>query len=663
MPSGAEAEARDPVSVAPEDAKVTLSEEARRVLAQELILSLENHDQAMVSRVEMWSKIGDAYSLVADADTSGQMPNATRFVSEITRSHSNIAASRLRTSIFAATPLLRVEVWDDQADDEETAELVDEAAAVETFLDNYLMLDVDFKKFFRRAAARLSKTGAGVVEIEWQASRKSYWYKRTPKGDPERVDRGQGKLVFKMIRNEQCIFWPLSEPEIAKLSIAGYRTYNSPASFRLLASQLKLSPDITQRALDTAEVARSPSEQALERELEGKDINIREVFSMRGEVCTTLLNLQNYVLPGQTEPGNYRLFMNEQIQEILSITHNPRRCQRHNMFLLPYWEEDNCIWPSGVGHEVVYNQKADSSLMNMALDNLKVIGNVLRIVKAGRQAESMQDQLRPGGVIVTEEPDEDFRTESLGGDLTWILEMMQGNAHRATLNSSATPIEHGGGDPILKSGASPGSIAQLREGSGSKFGDVDESIRGVISDIGAFCLDEIQQYAPAEVIYSRASEDSAEKVMRGKFRVPLGDMRQKFRFSPKSPKATDNKEVRQQRLLMMFQLFGGYLPMMSQYADQVMQPAQAQAFKTNLAEFYNDELLLQVIEGAEIPGLGGSTAPRIPEVEPQLEQLMQQNQELQQQMQQMMQMQQPQGGMEGGGQPVPSAPMAAPQGF
>jgi hypothetical protein len=585
---------------------IKLTKESEEELVRMLVDICQAYDMSMGDRLKQWERVNDAYNMIPDPKRQGQKPDASRLVSEMTRSQVNIAASRITEGIMGVRPFMSVEVADDQAEDMDTSEAVLNAKAIEEWFDSYSHTELDAEGWIQLSVIRSAKLGDAVLRILWDKEKWSYFY-LDKDGDVQEQCETKGKITAELIPNDQMIVWPLTQNNIEKMDVCGHRAYLTPMQLREYARTKKIDKDLVKKLIAEARAGgEEKSTETQEKDLRGKDIDTNVANPYKGQV--ELTELWCYCgIPGQEEKGPQRFtaVFNEGLERLLWIGNNTLRANRHCYFDLPYWREDGSFWSSGVGFECMYPQAADSALMNLLIDNLKIIANHLRIIKAGSQAEAMHDQIAPGYDLVTEDPQEDVRIEALGGDLSNIYQAIE-SFDRRKMNTTGITMPLGGmGDPVLKSGASPTSIGQLIEQAGKKFGQVDANIRRNLSQMMFFMLELAQQYAPEGLFYQSASQGTAERLSQMRFVPPKGDLRKLLRITARAPSAATSKEMLKQNLMLVLQQTMTYIQTLIQLAELTWgetNPAGLLKLKED-AMLYQHEVYAAVIEQIDVPGL------------------------------------------------------------
>lgn len=621
-----------------EDLQIRIGPVEKAQLGISLQEILTCSDTAMMPRYQQWKRIKSAYNLYPDSERQGMKPDASRLVSEMTRAQVNIAQARLEESILGVRPFIKFKVWFDGSPDQETQALVQAAKDAEEFFEHYAATDLEVDRWVPDVLHRDSKLGTAVTYVRWKIDERE----RLVRSDNGRVNTEttrHGRIHVCLVPNENVIVWPLHESEIENMVVVGHRTYYTPAEFRRWAKSINLAAaDVESIVATASSPARTPD--FISDDLAQKDIRPAGLDPFRGQVEITELWC-DLPLPGEGMPKKFQCFIHEKSgadKMVLWVGRWAYHCGRHPYFDFQYWREDGSFWGSGVGLETMYPQAADSALWNLFIDNLKIICNHIRVLKAGSSAEALQDQIGPGYNLVTENPETDINVMALGGDLTNITEAMRVNDQRAVKGTGITPPIQGMGDPVLKSGASPSSLQMLINEANQKFGKVDKNHRRTFARMFAFFLDLIQQYAPDGLFYARAPGEQADVLRRLRYQAPPGDLSRKFRIEVEAPSATSNREVLKQNILIVYQMTLGHAQAAMAMAQQVLaqDPAGLQQFAQQVFDTVN-ALYAEVIRTHDIPGIVPPETPAMTPEHEQINQLMAQVQQLTQQIQQVQQ--------------------------
>lgn len=593
-----------------------LSDSEKLQLRDTIERILDSHDTALAPRNRRLRSIEKAYNLVPDTNTQGHRPDASSLVSELTRSATNVATSQMNEAIIGTKDgLLMTQVTDDQDDSEETTAAVELAKAIDSFLEAYSKAEIGLEQKLYDTIHTFCKLGNARVRLMWEVERCKYWYRDEDNRLKPQV-REDGKIAWDLIPIRNAISWPLSETDLQKASVVGHYTYMEHYEFRQLCDRLEVDSSVVKEILGE----KDPEE----RDVEGgtdSDTDLAETLSERdikvsgastpGEIKVAELWC-NMPLPGDIDDTRFYLFYVPSHKKILWVDANPLFYQRTPYFDFKYWRETESIHGTGVGHESLYPQAADSAMWNMFIDNLKVMGNFMRVFKAGSTAEAMRDEVGPGRDLVTEDPEGDVRFEQLGGDLTNINEGMDRNDFRHMRGTGINAPTQGFADPVLKSGASPGSYMQLIAQANKKFKQIDINFRNELGRSFMFMLELLQQFSPQGVFFQYVSDQTARTISQISFKPPTGDLSKRFRVMVKPPSAASNREMLRMNLMLIQNMTLQYVPFVIQLSEAVYgatDPAKAQRFKESLL-IYLHEIYKEVLEVHEVPGLSAKV-PKI----------------------------------------------------
>ena len=228
---------------------------------------------------------------------------------------------------------------------------------------------------------------------------------KDPPGRTEASRRRRKRRVgswFDLIPNRLCIFWPLNKSvlDIEEVRIAGHRSFLDPFEMESFLATHKVGPLVRKKMMGEYEDdddGEEERDEGLEKDLEGKDLDLSGGTPFKGQTKITELWLTDMAIPGRPENDCYQVFLHEESRQILAIYFNTKNNRRHPYFPIPYWVEGlERVVVRGVGFEVMYAQACDEALLNLHIDNLKVTGNHLQVIKAGTLAEELTDQIAPG---------------------------------------------------------------------------------------------------------------------------------------------------------------------------------------------------------------------------------------------------------------------------
>lgn len=562
---------------------------------------LQSHDAAVEPRHERYIEIENAYNLLPNTERQGWKPDASRLVSEHTRASCKTGTAMLTEPLLGAKDLLMVNVCDDQDDSEETDELVETAKDIRTFLDCYTKNHMNRDRHLFNSIQNLTKLGNSRIRALWSIEKKQYRYLGKDGKVKEREEK-VGGVTWDEIPIRSCFSWPIEETDLQKCILVGHRSILEEFELRAKLRDLGMEPaeidKLTGKSPDNAH------DEDRERALEGKDIQISDEAPLGGSYQLT--ECWGYMpLKKDGEAVKFQAFLYEPKQQLIWLDFNYLFYQTIPYFDLAYWRETDTIYSTGVGQEAMYPQAADTALWNMNIDNLKVIGNALRVIKAGSTAEAMRDQIAPGFDLITENPGEDVALHPLGGDLSELYRAQDKNDQRLARATAISAPASGFADPILKSGASPGSYQQLLEQTSKTFKLSDTGIRIDLSDLFMHILELVQQYAPEGMFYTVLGEQSADRLRRIKFMPPRGDLRSLYRIGIRPPSAASNREQMRMNLMLIYNLSTQQVQMVSQLAQATyakFDPGKIFRLQQDWLR-YLGELYREIVEIHDVPGL------------------------------------------------------------
>lgn len=583
------------------DETIHLSEEEKTWLAALLTGLCRGYEDATADWRKRLRDIRKAYNLVGDPARQGQSPGAQRMVSELTRADVNVASARITEGLTGADPPVAVQVANDQAEDIQTQELTKLAEEITAFFNGYGAV-TKRDTWQPLLIQRTVKEGNCVHRRMWVTEKFSYKY-LAEGGKIKGVEEERGRIRVDLIPNEQVVVYPPWETDPEQLDVMGHRSPMAPHEFRAFAKEKNIPEKEMLEIVADAKSGVTIHENQQEN-LADMDIDVANLNPFDGQIQVT--ELWCYLpVKEDGEAIRFQVFLYEPLEKILWIGHNVlHSVRRHPYFLTRYWVEDGAFWGSGVGHETIFAQAAKSALLNLLIDNLKMTANHVRLIRKDSPAEALQDQISPGYNIPVDEPS-DFTTVKLGGELTEIYQALDLFDLMAMKVTGITSPIQGFGDPVLKSGASPSSLALLVEHAGKKFGQVDRNIREGLSQAYFFDLELLQQYAPEGVFYDILGPEAEFGTQR--FRAPKGDLRKLLRIRATAPSATTAKEILRQNVMLAYNLWQNHMQALLALAEQAWgqeNPARVTNLKLKLLRFTH-ELFSQIIRLLDIPGLTG----------------------------------------------------------
>lgn len=612
--------------------KLRLSQENVDLLGREYAAILDDHDLAMAPRWLVEEDIRAAYAQRPDPIQGGVRPGDARLVSETTMTMVDQATARIASNIMSVDPLIRVTAITGG----ENGDLALAAAkSAERFLNEYGNRVVGLNTLLPQAVHRVCKVGTAVIKGEWLIEEKTSFAYTAESPRAQERSRQVGRVNLSLIPNRLVKVWPPTEWDWSKAELVGHDTFLTPGQWRALAANLGLDDETTRRIENTAGWER---DQGGDQNLSEQDIE-RRAFSHKSDELIRITELWCYtVLPGQAKRGRYQLFMSRPLREVFWIDANRFHSQRHPYFPVRYKYVDELAWGSGVGHEVLFPQAADSAMQNIRMDSLMSGCYWVVVRKPDYVHETQTSRPMHGQVIPSEDPANDFIPRKLGGEVPEIEAALQDVGFRAAKASGMPPVLGGLGDPIQKSGTGTGATVALIEQAGRKFGQVDMTIRADLTPIYSWILETVAQFAPEGVFYQYASEEDADQLQLLRYIPPRGEVSELFRLTVQAPNAATSREGRKQSWLLLYQFIRDHLQLWGPQAAQLLQSENPAAVSRLMHEILDFQAWMaqQIVEDYELPG-AKDKIPQMPaEIPPDqvINQLQQALQQLQGQLQQ-----------------------------
>lgn len=630
---------------------ISLTAEHREELARRLEDIVDAYGQMMQQRLDREEEISNAYNLIPDVMRGGQHPGAARLCSSLLRRWVTSTSSRLAAGMMENRPWMSVGVSAHGSDDPETVERLQEAEALQRFLDSYVDT-MELAKIIPEQVNNQALLGTTTTHIEWLPDEEEHFFRDIDESIQSEIRR-HGRVKWTQIRNRDMLVWPLTEKRIEDLQCIGHRRFMLEADFKEFFKARGVESEILDEIAASEGFHRSDTE---EKDLERQEIRMASHNPFDGQVEIYQLHC-HFRLPGKDHPLRFLVFYHHPTRTVLWIGHNTLHWRRPPYFRQVHWEEPNSYWGAGIGQDGVFHQAADTAMWNMEIDNLKIVGNFLIQVPAGGEAEANTNELWPGKVVVVDEGEE-ISSVQMGGTLEELSAARQRNSHDGAMAVGVPSVLEGTGDPVMKSGATASAHQSLIAQASHRPGQVDRNMREAYSEMFMFSLLLIQQYAPEGVFFETVEGETAELLVRTQFRVPSGDLQRNFRITVSSPSAATNREAQQQQILLIWNFAKEQAQLLMEagqsfYGDDAagLQEALHDSGKLVVNTFR------KIIELHDVPGLEAPVMDDPTPIEEQYNELMGQFQELQQQMQQMQeQQQQAMGGAPQGGQAPPSGP-------
>lgn len=640
---------------------ISLTDDQRTLLGAEACDLLDEYDDAMRERNDREDEIRDAYDMIPDTQQSGRGPESAQVCSEILMSGVDQAFARVCTAIQGVTPLIRIQPIQRAGFEGDEAFLA--ASEAEKFMEAY-MLDgpPDLRHLLPVALLRTCKVGTSVFYLDWTDETRRVRTYVNDSRDPVEVTRKEGRLNAYLLDNRDVKLWPPTLINWQSATFVGHEARYTPESWRALAKRYGLPPDL--RSL----IEQNPGEveDATQAELRRSGIEPSTLLENKALQPIVLTQLYcNMTLPGEDEPTRFQMILHRPTRTLVYIGKNPYFSGKFPYFPLRYKWSDSSGWGSGVGHEGLANQAADSAMWAIELDSLFASCYWVVLRKAGNVYHTQSEDIHPGAEITVENVEEDFKPVKMGGEAPELHTSRANNYMRFRTSTGLSAMTSGQADPVLKSGASTGGILALIEQGDKKLKMVDTNLRTDLSPLYLFAMECVAQYAPDGLFYQWTDERAADSLRLLKYVPQRGEMAQMFRFTAQAPSVSSSDEMRKTNIMAI----GALAQQHVQYIDAVVteqltqdNPAAIPRWKEEVVR-YLTEIHRETIQLHEIPHLP-DLIPEMPETTPQdqiINQMQQYIGQLQQQLEQLAA--QGAGMMGGGGAPAEAGGEMPPKGM
>jgi len=659
--------------------RISLTEDQANLFALELCDLLDEYDRAMALRNDREGEICDAYAMIGDDTHGGRGPQSAQMTSEMTMSFVDQAYARIGTGIMGITPLIRVDPI--EAAGFEGEEAAEAARSAEQFLQSYCLEGPpDLRYKLPVALLRATKVGTAVLYVEWadEVKRRRYYPPDPGLGagpvEPITTEEREGKILVHLIENRNVKIWPPNVTNWQDAIFIGHEAQHTPQSWRTIARRYQLDDDLKQM------IANNPSE-SLDADKESQRRHGVETSSLLDRKDLQPVSLtQLYgkmALPGDDEPLAMQVILHRPTRKLVYVGHNPHFSERKPYFPLRYKWSDDSAWGTGVGHECIEAQAADTAMWCLELDNLMAGAYWVILRRPGSMYNTQNDDLRPGAQIVCDDVNEDFKSVKVGGEAPELTVSRLNNYTRARTGTGLSSVASGMGDPVMKSGAGTGSVLALIDQGDKKLRMIDSNVRTDLTPLFSCFLDFVAQYAPDGIFYRYVSERDAANLRLLKFTPPRGgELSQMFRLRAQAPSIGASDESRKDRVMLVGNLAQQHIQVIDAMVTEELtqsNPAALPRWKEMVIQ-YLTEIHLQTVRLNELPRLP-EMVPQMPPpipIDEQMNALTEENASLQQQLAQVQQQLQQlaqagmgmvdQGGMEGGavGEAMPIDPSQMP---
>ena len=609
----------------PGSPKSFLSAEDEEILADDIEVMLAAYESTMKDRWDREKLIEECYHLVPQKEWSGEYEEAAELVSETIMAGVDQAVARMVGQFLSVRPLVAVNGIESaipQADSTKVAE------QIENYMDRFLRHRIQIERTLPIHLYPAVRTGTAII--------RAYW------------DEAKQTVPWTPIQSRDAVLWPPWRNDWQEAEWAGHKTVLTLSQFKNFAHSLELDPAFVEELCDEGGESKPEEATATFDTLASEKIKPEGMTSTEKQGLIGVYELWgNVALPGKPLTSKFRLYFHREKKKILWAELNKTRTKRHPYCPLRYKITGASAWGMGLGQELLPFQAQDSIYMNLETDTLRASCFGVYLVSRGSIANAMFETPVPGQIIPTEDPSGDFRHESLANsEPLQMLQIARNTNEQRKMNASGlAAVLQGQGDPTMKSGAGTGSTMALIEQASKKFGQIDRNVRNDFADLCLHTLELAVQFSQAACFSEYLAPEDADFLSQFVTAGPMADKpySEFVRISLQAPSASNNDDMRRERLLVVYNMIQQHASLMiQQFGTPILQQTNPAAVVAYM-KAWADLLALfgeKVIESHEVPGAKGKIPQLDQFIQPdvmtaQMNQLMQQIQQQEQQLQMM----------------------------
>lgn len=285
-----------------------------------------------------------------------------------------------------------------------------------------------------------------------------------------------------------------------------------------------------------------------------------------------------YDLDGQGE-RKIRIFYERDTQAILSVFPWPYRHGRRGLIKMPMFPRPGHWESVGIAEYGQQFQSAVSTMVNQAIDNATIAN--IRAFKVKRGLNVKKTLIRPGSLLVTDDPANDFLPLQIGDIYPSTLQLMNFLIGLSRLRIGNTEQTQGTASRRETATTTTTLLAQANK----RLNWTIRMLRGEMAEIAFQALELYQQFSPKGKAFTMTGE-SGQRVEQ-LLEIPGLSLRGQFRITVSSISETGSTEADRALTLQLFQIFDGYWQKMlevigllgrkdiplaqQQYATQILQ--------------------------------------------------------------------------------------------
>jgi hypothetical protein len=591
----------NPLPGTPEARTLELNEEEQQDVANFLCELVSDYDTAMEDRWKLCDQIYDNYKMKLDSTTTGLQPNGAKAVSEYTKSFVDQAEARISAMVLGTDPLVQVMPIGQGASDEESREAQATAEAMQEWIHTYLHGPINIEEFFPKKIKRCAMFSHAVTYDMWEEVLTTVKYHDLD-GKVQEKTTLDGRISTKFIPYRDFILWPLAiEDWQLDYEMVGHKARLKKWKFKEKCFDMGVPKDTIEEIIG---VPGGEGDGHEDDDLERHDVDsgTSDELDDRYELVEVWFNGSIEDLPA----AKYQFIFHTPTRKLLYWNHNSLHSQKHPYHEFVYKRTPDFALGEGVGEETAQAHKVDSSLLNLEIDNAKVVGNSVILVQEESGMETFMNDLYPGKRVPVDDVEAAAKPLQLGNPIDLIHDMQDRNYKRATGANGMPTVLQGLGDPNMKSGADVGSTLALIEEAGKKFGHVDAGIKTAFAREVTFWVQLTQQFAPNGIWYEKLPVDKAMRLEKVTFEPPRGPLEDQFRIVVRAPSAATNKTSQKQHLMIMLQLTGQHLAELERLGSELYQgeglPNMILDIKRQVFD-YRNEVFLKLLEVHDLPTL------------------------------------------------------------
>ncbi len=256
-----------------------------------------------------------------------------------------------------------------------------------------------------------------------------------------------------------------------------------------------------------------------------------------------------YDLDGQGE-RKIRIFYERETESILNVFPWPYRHGRRPIVKMPMFPRPGHWESMGITEYGKQFQSAVSTMVNQGIDNHTIVN--MRAIKVKRGLNVKKIQIRPGALLVSDDPVNDFLPLQLGDIYPSTFQLMNFLIGLSRLRIGNTEQTQGTASRRETATTTTTLLAQANK----RLNWTIRMLRGEMAEIAFQALELYQQFSPKGKAFQMTGK-SGERVEQ-LLAIPALSLRGQFRITVSSISETGSTEADRALTLQVFQIFDGY---------------------------------------------------------------------------------------------------------